>query len=81
MNDKIIRGPATKETQVIFLEFLEDKYYGWDGRGRTYGLLRQKQAPYHLATSQHDVFCFVCVARRLAPHAFHTATSQHHRIN
>jgi len=34
-----------------------------------------------LATSQHDVFCFVCVARRLAPHAFHTATSQHHRIN
>ena len=28
------------------------KFYGWDGRIRTYDTLYQKQMPYHLATSQ-----------------------------
>lgn len=30
-------------------------FRGWRGRGRTYGLLLQRQAPYHLAT-RHYLF-------------------------
>ena len=34
------------------------KFYGWDGRIRTYDTLYQKQMPYHLATSQYHCIIY-----------------------